>query len=249
MSEIRYRDRLTGGDVSLHVEVHGTGFPVLLIAPGGMKSSIPLWKNAPYNPISYWSENGFRVIAMDQRNAGLSTGPVNAGHGWDTFKDDQLAVLDELGIDKFIAAGMCIGGSYVMQLLHRQPERAVAGVLFQTIGLDQNRDAFYQMYDGWASALAPIRPDVSPADWAGLRSNMYDSDQFLFCVGEEDLPGIKAQVLVLQGNDLYHPASASQIVAGGVPRAELIEAWKTGPDIEIAQRQTLAFLSQIATGV
>lgn len=249
MSKIRYQDRLTGRTVSLYVEVHGMGFPILLIAPGGMKSSIPLWKNAPYNPISYWSEKGFQVIAMDQRNAGQSTGPVHAGHSWDTFMEDQLAVLGQLGIDKFIAAGMCIGGAYVMQLLHRQPDRAVGGVLFQTIGLDQNRDAFYQMYDGWASALAPTRPYVSAADWAGLRHNMYDSDQFLFCVGETDLPGIQAPVLVLQGNDLYHPASASWIVAGGVPRGKLIEAWKTGPDIAIAQQQTLAFLTQIATGV
>ncbi len=249
MSKICYQDRLTGRPVSLNVEVHGTGFPVLLIAPGGMKSSIPLWKNAPYNPITYWSEKGFQVVAMDQRNAGQSSGPVSAGHGWETFMDDQIAVLDELGIDKFIVAGMCIGGSYVMQLLHRMPDRAVGGVLFQTIGLDQNRDAFYQMYDGWASALAPTRPDVSLADWAGLRSNMYDSEQFLFCVGEKDLPDIKAPVLVLQGNDLYHPASASRIVASGVPHGKLIEAWKTGADIEIAQHQTLKFLSQIATGV
>lgn len=248
MSIIQCQDRITGRPVSLYTEVHGTGFPVLLIAPGGMKSAIPLWNNAPYNPIRYWSENGFRVIAMDQRNAGQSSGPVNAGHGWETFMDDQLAVLDHLAIDKFIAAGMCIGGSYVMQLLHRQPDRAVGGVLFQTIGLDQNRDAFYQMYDGWASALAPTRADVSPADWAGLRSNMYDSEQFLFCVAEKDLPAIQAPVLVLQGNDLYHPASASRIVATGVPRGKLIEAWKSGPDIEIAQQQTLKFLSQIATG-
>ena len=249
MSKVNYADRLTGQSVSLHVEVHGTGFPVLLIAPGGMKSSIPLWKNAPYNPISYWSENGFQVVAMDQRNAGQSSGPVNAGHGWETFLEDQIAVLDELGIDKFIAAGMCIGGSYVMQLLLRQPGRAIGGVLFQTIGLDQNRDAFYQMYDGWASALAPTRADVSPADWAGLRSNMYDSEQFLFCVGERDLSAIRAPVLVLQGNDLYHPASASRMVASGVPNGTLIDAWKSGPDIETAQHQTLKFLRQITTGV
>lgn len=185
---------------------------------------------------------------MDQRNAGQSSGPVCAQHGWLSYLEDQRTVLDELGIDKFIAAGMCIGGSYVMQLLHRLPDRAIGGVLFQTIGLDQNRAAFYQMYDGWAAALAPTRADVSPADWAGLRSNMYDSEQFLFCIGENDLLGIQAPVLVLQGNDLYHPASASRRVAAGVPHGRLIEAWKTGPDVEIAQHQTLEFLRQVATG-
>jgi len=213
-----------------------------------MKSAIPLWKNAPYDPIKYWSEAGFCVVAMDQRNAGQSHGPVNARHGWDTFLEDQVAVLDNLGIDKFIVAGMCIGGSYVMQLLKRLPDRAVGGVLFQTIGLDLNRDAFYQMYDGWAAGLAPTRPDVTSADWAGLRRNLYDGDQFLFCVGEKDLPDIKAPVLVLQGNDLYHPASASRLVAAGVPHGRLIEYWKTEPHIGTAQQQTLEFLRQIATG-
>ncbi len=184
------------------------------------------------------------MIAMDQRNAGRSTGPVDRRHGWGTYLEDQVAVLDNLGVDKFVAAGMCIGGSYVMQLLKELPDRAVGGLLFQTIGLDQNRDAFYQMYDGWVAGLAPSRTDVTAEGWSGLRSNMYDSDQFLFCVGEQDLPQIKAPVLVLQGNDLYHPASASRKVAAGVPNGRLIENWKTEPHLGRAQEQTLEFLRQ-----
>ena len=246
MPEIVYPDVVTGAPVHLHVEVRGSGAPILLIAPGGMKSSIPLWANAPYDPFRQWADAGFQVVAMDQRNAGRSRGPVHPDHGWLTYAQDQLAVLDHLGIDRFIVAGMCIGGAYAMQLLHLAPARAVGCVLFQTIGLDNNRAAFHQMYDAWADGLSGERTDVSPAAWAGLRSNLYDGDRLLFSVDESSLPAIQAPVLVLQGNDLYHPASVSRRVAAGLPEGQLIEHWKTGADIEPARLQTLAFLRQTA---
>ena len=49
---------------------------MLLFAPGGMRSAIPFWETQPWNPIEALSPH-FRVIAMDQRNAGQSTAPVS----------------------------------------------------------------------------------------------------------------------------------------------------------------------------
>jgi len=92
----------------IHFDEYGSGFPVLLIAPGGMKSAAPFWESTPWNPIPQLSET-FRVIAMDQRNAGRSSGPISADDSWDTYTRDQLALLDYLGIEKFHAVGMCIG--------------------------------------------------------------------------------------------------------------------------------------------
>ena len=37
-------------DIRLYYEESGSGFPVLLFAPGGMRSAIPFWENAPWNP-------------------------------------------------------------------------------------------------------------------------------------------------------------------------------------------------------
>ena len=62
--------------VSLHYEVYGDGFPVILFAPGGMRSAMTFWAQSPWNPITALSPQ-FRVIAMDQRNAGESTAPVS----------------------------------------------------------------------------------------------------------------------------------------------------------------------------
>ena len=37
------------GDLRLHYEETGIGFPVLLFAPGGMKSAIPFWDGVEWN--------------------------------------------------------------------------------------------------------------------------------------------------------------------------------------------------------
>jgi hypothetical protein len=38
-------------DVSIYYEEQGSGFPILLIAPGGMRSTISAWTNSPWNPV------------------------------------------------------------------------------------------------------------------------------------------------------------------------------------------------------
>ncbi len=65
----------------------------------------------------------FRCITMDQRNAngGESTGPVPVEDAWEAFADDQLGLMDHLGIDRFFYMGYCIGGCFAGKLLQRAP--------------------------------------------------------------------------------------------------------------------------------
>lgn len=224
------------GAVELHYEVHGVGYPILLIAPGGMRSAIPLWDRAPWNPVRQL-EGRYRVIVMDQRNAGLSQGPIEAGDGWHTYLGDQLALLDHLGVETCHVGGMCIGGSFAMGLVRAAPARVTSAVLFQTIGLSGNRAAFYEMYDSWANDLRPSRPEVSPAAWDGLKHAMYDGD-FLFTVDRDFIARCPVPLLVLCGNDLYHPGDVSLDIARLAPRARLIEEWKT-PEAQPAARAEL----------
>ncbi|MBD3649337.1 MAG: alpha/beta hydrolase [Pseudomonadales bacterium] len=215
-------------EVTLYYEESGEGFPVLLFAPGGMRSAIDFWYNSPWNPIEALSPH-FRVIAMDQRNAGKSTAPVTAGDGWDSYAQDHLALLDHLGVDKCHVLGGCIGGPYCFGVIKEDPERVAAAVLQQTIGYEDNRDAFYQMFDGWADNLKKERDDVTDKDLQQFRSNMYDGD-FLFNVGRDFVRHCETPMLVLMGDDLYHPQSISREVADLAPNAELIESWKD-PDV------------------
>ena len=74
--------------------------------------------------------------------------------------------------------------------------------------------------------VAPGRPEASPAVWAAYRAAMYDGDHPLFSVPTSVLPTVTAPVLVLQGDDAFHPRSASRLIADGVPGAAYGERWK-----------------------
>ena len=229
------------GDSSIHYEIYGTGHPVLLLAPGGMRSSIPFWDLAPYHPVRELSGQ-FQVIAMDQRNAGQSRAPVRAGDGWQSYTSDHVALLDHLGIDTCHVLGGCIGGAFGLALVAAAPARITAAVLQQPIGLaGDNRAAFQKMFDAWAGELVQGRPDVTLEALSGLRSNLYDGD-FVFSVSRDEVKNAGAPLLVLRGNDLYHPAETSDEIARITPRAEIIPSWKEGSDLVRAVSRVKSFL-------
>ncbi|MBV1879154.1 MAG: alpha/beta hydrolase [Pseudomonadales bacterium] len=209
--------------VNLYYEIHGEGYPILLFAPGGMRSALAFWAGSPFNPIKVFSEQ-FQVIAMDQRNAGQSTAPISAEDSWHTYTNDHIALLDHLNIDQCHIMGGCIGGPYCFGLMQAQPQRVTGAIIQQTIGLDNNRDAFYAMFDSWA-----VNMDASDADLQSFRANMYDSD-FLFNVDEQFVAQCSTPLLVLLGDDLYHPRSTSERIAELAPNATLIESW-AGADV------------------
>ena len=216
--------------VKLYYEEHGAGFPVLLFAPGGMRSSIDFWARSVWNPIETLSAD-FRVVAMDQRNAGRSSAPVSAHDGWDSYAADHVALLDALAIERCHVLGGCIGGPYCLGVMRAAPQRVAAGVLQQPIGYDgSNRQAFYDMFDGWADALKPQHPEVDAAAWQSFRENMYGGD-FVFNVGRDFLRQCRIPMLVLMGSDLYHPSVTSREIAELAPNAELVEAWKAPEEV------------------
>ncbi len=233
----------TRDSVDIHYDDYGSGFPLLLIAPGGMRSAASFWESTPWNPITQLSDR-YRVIAMDQRNAGRSTAPISGTDGWATYTADQLALMDHLGCEQFHVAGMCIGGPYIMGLIQAAPERVASATLFQTIGLDENRHAFYDMFDDWAIAIRDDHPEVDDAAWNQFRSNMYDGDNFLFNVDRDFVATVQTPLLVLLGGDLYHPESSSRIVHEAAPNSTLIEDWMEGEARSAAMDQFAAFLAE-----
>ena len=225
----------------LHYEERGNGFPILLFAPGGMRSASAIWKNAPWSPLDELSDR-YRVIGMDQRNAGQSTAPIAADHGWQTYTADHRALLDHLGIDRCHVIGGCIGGSYALGLMQAAPERVAAAVLQQPIGsTGDNRQAFYQMFDGWAGELSREHPGLSDDSWRAFRSRMYDGD-FVFNVDRAFVRSCTTPMLVLMGNDLYHPEKTSREIVDLAPNAELVERWNEPEIVGYTVRCVRAFL-------
>jgi pimeloyl-ACP methyl ester carboxylesterase len=235
---------LDHGDARIHYEVSGRddGFPVFTIAPGGMRSEIAWWANAPWRPLEALADD-YRLIAMDQRNAGSSTAPVSTADGWATYADDQIAVLDHLGIESCHVVGMCIGGPYIAGLLQQAPERFVSAVMLQPVGVDGNREVFVEMFDGWAAEKAPDHPEADEATWASFRSNMWDGG-FVLTASRDEVATWETPLLVLMGDDQYHPQSTSREIARLAPHATLVERWRDDDVLEDTDATITSFLAE-----
>lgn len=229
--------------VSIYYEEHGSGYPLLTIAPGGMNSTVEMWGRATINPLAVLAGD-CRVIAMDQRNAGGSTGPLDVADPWGSLVDDQLALLDHLGVDRFHVMGCCIGGSFIMKLIEQAPTRVVAAVLEQPIGVGyHNGHLFDEMWRSWGAQLAQQRPDIDPATIEAFETRMWEED-FVVSVPKEFVGSCRTPTLVLPGIDDYHPTAAEREIAAMAPRAELLEPWKdTSEHVEAAVVAIRQFLS------
>src|SRR5260221_1696977 len=150
------------GSVRIHYEENGSGFPLLLIAGGGLNSTISGLTN-PFDAIGEF-KGEYRCIASDLRhaNTGQSSGPLEIDRPWDAFTDDHIGVMDHLGIDKFMVMGFCIGGPFIWNLLKRAPDRIVAAVLAQPSGFRPEMPTLF--YDtnmaGWGPDFVKRRPEV-----------------------------------------------------------------------------------------
>ena len=152
------------GNVRIRYAEIGSGFPLLATPGGGLNSAIGVWSRAVINVMEEF-KNDFRLITMDQRNAtgGESTGPVPVDDPWGAFADDQLGLMDHLGIRQFFFFGNCIGGPFGLKLMERAPQRVVAAVLSQPVGhLPEQPDYMYNAgLNAWAKELRARQPDVS----------------------------------------------------------------------------------------
>jgi pimeloyl-ACP methyl ester carboxylesterase len=237
------------GPVRIHYEEYGSGFPLLLIAGGGLSSTISFFtKGAPFNAIEEF-KNEYRVIAFDLRNApeGQSSGPLEVDRPWDSHADDQLGLMDHLGISKFMVMGFCIGGPLIWNLLKRAPDRVVAAVLAQPSGSrPESRDSFYEgNMKGWGPALTAKRKDVSMATVDKFLTKMYrNNPDFVISVTRDFVKSCQTPVLILPDDIPAHPYAVAMEAAMLAPKAEVsIFPWKEPKErIPLAVRQIRSFL-------
>ena len=229
----------------IYYEEFGQGFPILTFAPAGLQSVIDVWRqpSAPINPTTEFADN-FRVIAMDQRNAGgQSRAPISAQDGWDSYTADHIALLDHLRIDRCHLYGQCIGGSFILNLIKHQPERVQSAVLAQPIGrvgpMAPGRPA---RFNGWAETLKD-HPEATPQVLDALCQNLY-APGFVYCVDRAFVSTVRTPCLVLAGNDEAHPYPISEELSKLLPNCEFIAEWKTGAALTSAKARVKEFLSK-----
>jgi pimeloyl-ACP methyl ester carboxylesterase len=237
------------GPVRIRYEESGKGFPLLLIAGGGLNSSIDgLKSGSPFDAIGEF-KNEFRCIYSDLRNAnaGQSSGPLEVDRPWDAFTDDHIGLMDHLRIDKFMVLGFCIGGPFIWNLLERAPSRVVAAVLAQPSGSrPEARDLFYDNnIKGWGPEFVKRRPDVTMATVDKFLTKMYRTNpDFVFTVTRDFVKSCQTPVLILPDDIPAHPYAVAMEAAMLAPKAEVsIFPWKEPKErIPLAVRQIRSFL-------
>src|SRR5258708_5365802 len=152
------------GDVRIHYEEVGAGFPLLVIPGGGLNSTIAGLATHPFNPMEEFKSE-FRVIAADLRNAkgGQSTGPLEVDRPWDAYTADRLGLMDHLGIRAFRVLGFCTGGPSVWTLLRGAGAGVVAAVPAQPSGYRREMPGLSSPNNmqGWGRELCARRPDIT----------------------------------------------------------------------------------------
>jgi pimeloyl-ACP methyl ester carboxylesterase len=237
------------GAVRIRFQEAGSGFPLMLIPGGGLNSTIAgMIRGSPFNPIEEFKAE-YRCVVADLRNSidGQSSGPLETDRPWDAYTDDQLGLMDHLGIDKFMVMGFCIGGPFIWNLLRRAPDRVVAGVLAQPSGSrPEMRDYFYENnMKVWAPPLLARRPDLNMETVDRFLTRMYRTNpDFVFTVTRDFVRNCQTPVLILPDDIVAHPYAVAMEAAMLAPNAQVsMYPWKEPKErIPLAVRHIRSFM-------
>src|SRR5580704_11759210 len=213
------------GPVRIRYDEAGSGFPLLLIAGGGLNSVMAGLATSPFNPIEEFKAE-YRCIFADLRNAnpGQSSGALEIDRPWDSYADDHLGLMDHLGIEKFMVLGFCIGGPFIWNLLKRAPDRVVAAVPAQPVGFRPEMPTL--IYDGgmtgWGPELVKRRPDVTMQTVEKFLTKMFRTNpDFVFTVTRDFVRNCQTPVLVLPDDVPPHPYVVAMECVHLAPNAQV----------------------------
>lgn len=219
---------------------HGpAGAPLLVLGPS-LGTSTVLWE-----PASELLSTRYRVVAWDLPGHGRS--PVaRASFGVGELADGVAAILDELGEERALFAGVSLGGAVGLELLLRHPDRIDAAAIIcsgAVIGSpDSWRERASAVRAGSTSPLvvpsaqrwfAPGTPARSPVITGRLLHALQDADDESYALSCDalagydvrgELGGIRVPVLAVWGEyDQVTPQGSSQEIATGVRSGSIVE--------------------------
>jgi pimeloyl-ACP methyl ester carboxylesterase len=180
----------------------------------------------------------FRCITWDQRGLGRTETDGKPFTYWDSAHD-LLGLLDHLGIERAVLAGMSQGGFVSLRAALTAPDRVQALVLIDTQAGAENPDvvpAYRGMEALWRTqgvdTVAPavadliLGPGADREPWiAKWRAIPLDAieEPFECLVGREDITGRLAEItcpaIVFHGEeDASIPMEKAEILAAGLPK-------------------------------
>ena len=102
------------GDAEIHVETHGDGFPVFLVAGLGGRGAFWAQQVKPF-------AEHLQVILHDHRGTGSSTPGLQVS-GVEQMADDLVLVMQALGIERAHLVGHSTGGAIGQHIALKRPE-------------------------------------------------------------------------------------------------------------------------------
>lgn len=121
--------------------------------------------------------------------------------------------MDHLGIGRFLVFGCCIGGPFILKLCELAPERVVAAVLEQPVGItDGNRGLFDNLWKQRGEQLISKRGDLGSDEIAAFAITMR-APGFAVSVTRDQVRSFRTPVLVLPGVGEPHPAETGREIA------------------------------------
>jgi 3-oxoadipate enol-lactonase len=187
--------------------------------------------------------DAYRVVTWDERGHGEAEHDGNWSY-WDSA-DDVLALLDHLGVQQAVLAGMSQGGFLSLRAALRAPERVRALVLLDTQAGPEPAEivpAYEGMTATWAAegptqdildftALAILGPGADDQAWKDHWAAMprHRSSQVMYpLLNREDLTDrlgeIACPALVVHGDaDASIPLEKAQALVEGLPGAMPLE--------------------------
>jgi len=110
-----------------------------------------------YDLVSPLLRDRYRVIAPDQRGHGQTTQAPD-GYDWASLSFDVIALMDNLGIDRFAVLGHSWGGNVAINLAAKHPNRISALVMIDVQGL-----GYQEASEATGASIGTIKSRLSRA--------------------------------------------------------------------------------------
>jgi len=215
--------------IEIGYEVSGPedGTPLLLIH--GLGAQLVRW---PPRFITLLAERGYRVIAMDNRDVGLSThfhdaplpdlaklapGSTDIPYTLSDMAADAVGLLDALGIDGAHVLGVSLGGMITQTMVIEHPSR----VLSATIMMSQNGNPAMPGTSPEAMAVLTTPAPDPFTDREGFLAHQVHLNQAL---GSPDYPTPVEELrelCALAADRAYDPLGAARQLAAATAIADL----------------------------
>jgi pimeloyl-ACP methyl ester carboxylesterase len=228
--------------IDLYYEVHGEGYPMLLLP--GLGSDANTW--APFLA----GAPNYRAVIPENRGCARSSKP-ESGYSIEIMAHDAAILMDHLGIERAHVLGKSMGAMVAQFLTARHPGKVRSLVLSSTV---MKHDTYgeellelgrmvAQKVGLYATYRQAFLLSYSREYCMSNRSRLEEAESLLKKIGSEEMlrgylgqsiacqnydgrtlvSQIKAPTLVIVGKqDIITPPEASQELAAAIPGAELV---------------------------